>query len=442
MSNALIAGPVDTATPFSGAGLLDSGSQLVSAIESGNWVEGGMAAFSVAVDTAATVMDPIGSLIAAGLGWLIDHFEPLKGWFNDLTGDPGEVAGFAQTWANVQKQMEASADYLDRAVTDLDDLAGEAIEAYRRFQADASQHIRAAGTWAGAMSTGLQVASGLVQVVHDLVRDVLSQLVGSAISWALEAVVTVGIATPWIVAQVSSRVASWTAKIGDKLTALLRSCGKLGGLLEELKGLLGGAAEAFNRTLKEAKTAVHNAKEAVVALPGVRRLDPRRDELISNMEKWAADANIPGYKPFGDLDGKDFIDTHLQRFTEQGYAEWKWPPRNGFDTSEPIIPANMLLKPDETITRLTPMDILKDRGEYASPPHTPFPTQSLPPDRLAPSFQLHELRVVRELPDEVTMGTIAPDFQQVGQGTQYFFPGGVAKWIHDGYLEPIERNAL
>ncbi len=68
MSNALVAGPVDTATPFSGAGLLDSGTQLASAIESGNWVEGGLAAFSTVVDTVATAIDPLGSLIAAGLG--------------------------------------------------------------------------------------------------------------------------------------------------------------------------------------------------------------------------------------------------------------------------------------------------------------------------------------------------------------------------------------
>ncbi len=238
MSNALIAGPVDTATPFSGAGLLDSGTQLAHAIESGNWVEGGLAAFSTAVDTVAAVIDPLGSLIAAGLGWLIDHFEPIKGWFNDLTGDAGAVMGFAQTWTNVQTQLDASADFLDRVVTDLDDMAGEAIEAYRRFQADAAAHIRASGQWAGAMATGLQIASTIVQVVHDLVRDILSQLVGSAISWATQAVVTVGLATPWIITQVSTRVASWTAKISSKLTGLLRSCGTLGDLLTELKTLM------------------------------------------------------------------------------------------------------------------------------------------------------------------------------------------------------------
>lgn len=234
-ANPLVAGSVDTATPFSGTGLLDSGSQLAEAIESGDWVAGGVAAFTAAIDTAATVIDPLGSLIAAGLGWLMDHIEPLKGWLNDLTGDAGEVQGFAQTWANISAQLSAAGQELTRVVADLDSLAGEAIDAYRRFQADAAAHIAAAGTWAGAMSTGLTIASTIVQVVHDLVRDVIAQLVGSIISWVAEAALTLGLATPVIISQVSTRVASLSAKVGTKLTALLEAMGKLSTLLKKLR---------------------------------------------------------------------------------------------------------------------------------------------------------------------------------------------------------------
>jgi hypothetical protein len=258
-ANPLVAARVDTATPFSGAGLLDSGSQLASAIQSGNWVEGGMAAFGAAIDTVATVSDPLGSLIAAGLGWLIDHFEPLKGWFNDLTGDAGEVQAFAQTWTNIQKQLQQSGDELTRILGDVDQLAGEAMDAYRRFQQDAGKHLHGAATWAGAMATGLSIASTIVQVVHDIVRDVLSQLVGSAISWASEAVLSLGLATPWIVEQVSTRVASWTAKVGSKMTALVRSVKQLSKLLEELRGLLRQADELFASVLKGGKGGARSA---------------------------------------------------------------------------------------------------------------------------------------------------------------------------------------
>lgn len=33
--------------------------------------------------------------------------------------------------------------------------------------------------------------------------------------------------------------------------------------------------------------------------------------------------------------------------------------------------------------------------------------------------------------------SVASDFQQPGRGTQYHFPGGIAKWIKDEYLEPV-----
>ena len=438
-TNALVVAPIDTSTPFSGAGLLDSGSQLVSAIESGDWVEGGMAAFSAAADTIATVSDPLGSLIAAGLGWLIDHFEPLKGWFDDLTGDAGEVQAFAQTWTNIQTQLQQSGDELTRILGDVDDLAGEAMDAYRRFQQDSAQHLHGAATWAGAMATGLSVASTIVQVVHDIVRDVLSQLVGSAISWASEAVLTLGLATPWIVEQVSTRVASWVAKIGSKMTALVRSVKALSKLLDELRGLLRQADDLFASVLKGGKeaaaTGLHNAKEGVVGLPGIRRLDPRRDELIANMQKWADDAGIPGYKPFGDLSGTDFIDTHLKRFTPEGYADWRWPKDDGFDMDLPVKPAAEFFPPGTRIDRISVAEGIEDSGEFASPVGTRFPAQSLPPDRLGPAFNRYTYEIIKPLPPEVQVGNIARDFQQPGGGTQLHFPGGISRWLD--YLKPV-----
>ncbi|GIT80505.1 hypothetical protein LLS1_21740 [Leifsonia sp. LS1] len=287
-ANPLVAAPVDTATPFSGAGLLDSGTQLASAIESGDWVEGGMAAFAAAADTIATVSDPLGSLIAAGLGWLIDHFEPLKGWFNDLTGDAGEVQAFAQTWTNIQKQLQASGDELTRILGDVDELAGEAMDAYRRFQQDSAQHLHGAATWAGAMATGLGIASTIVQVVHDIVRDVLSQLVGSAISWASEAVLSLGLATPWIVEQVSTRVASWTAKVGSKMTALVRSVKALSKLLDELRGLLREADELFASVLKGGRGGARGAARGGEELPvsPVHRFASDDEAVAYGREHW------------------------------------------------------------------------------------------------------------------------------------------------------------
>jgi hypothetical protein len=247
MSNALVAGPVSMTTPFTGTFLLEDGESLAHAIENGDWVEGGLAAFSGVLDTVAAVSDPLGSLIAAGLGWLIEHVEPLSGWFNDLTGDAGQVAGFAQTWANVASRMHDSGDLYTRRLSDLDAMSGATIDAYLAYASDVAKHLHAVGDWSQAVSTGLQVCSTLVKIVHDLVRDALSQIVGMAISVATEAVLTVGLATPLIIEQVAARVSSLATRIGTSVTRLLTSFKSFSALFEALQELLRKGKTLFDR---------------------------------------------------------------------------------------------------------------------------------------------------------------------------------------------------
>ena len=248
-TNPLVAGPVEMSTPFTGAFLLEDGEALASAIENGDWVQGGLAAFSAAVDTVAAVSDPLGSLIASGLGWVMEHIEPLKGWMNDLTGDAGEVAGFAQTWRNVGQQLGTSGADLGRILADLDDMDGQAIEAYRAFQRDAATHVEAAGTWSNAMATGLEICSTIVKMVHDITRDAIAEIVGAVISYAAELAFSLGLATPLVIEQVTTRVASLATRVGKSVTRLLESGKALKSLLDQLEGLFKQASALFDRLL-------------------------------------------------------------------------------------------------------------------------------------------------------------------------------------------------
>lgn len=156
---------------------------------------------------------------------------------DDLTGDGDEVAAFAATWANVSTSLQGSADELRRVLGDVDACEGVTMDAYRRFQQDAADHIAAAGDWASAMSTGMQVASVIVQVVHDLVRDAIAQVVGSVISYAATLALTAGVATPYVAAQATARVASLSARVVTTLTRLVRSVSRLSGIIEALTTL-------------------------------------------------------------------------------------------------------------------------------------------------------------------------------------------------------------
>jgi hypothetical protein len=267
----LVAPPVETTSPFSGAFLIEDGQCLVDAVRSGDWLEGGVAAFSALLDTAGAVIDPIGTLIANGLGWVLDHLEPLKGWMNDFTGDPGEVAAFAQTWENVAERLRESGEALLRRTADVGALSGAAVDAYLDYAADASRHLAATGDWASAIATGMRVASQLVQVVHDVVRDAVAQVVGTALAVAAETALTLGIAAPFAIGQVTVRVASVAETVGNAIVRLQRGFRELVRLIGELRELFARGGRMLGRMLRGdgARVALAGEGWGASALPAV-----------------------------------------------------------------------------------------------------------------------------------------------------------------------------
>jgi hypothetical protein len=84
------------------------------------------------------------------------------------------------------------------------------------------------------MSMGMQTASMMVQLVHDLTRDAIAQVVGSVISYAATLAVSLGTATPYVVAQATSRVSALATRVGTTVTKLLRSGDELMRLIDQL----------------------------------------------------------------------------------------------------------------------------------------------------------------------------------------------------------------
>ncbi len=232
-SNALVVGPRDTATATSGMGLIDDVVSLSTAVRDGNWVDAALAGVGTAMDALGTAIDPLGTLIAWGVGWLLDHVDPLKTWLNQLTGNAGAVIGFAQTWNNVATALDAEAEFLaHRIASDLSGMFGEAITAYTARANQAAATLNAIAHASTGISGGLQLVATLVQVVHDLVRDTISQVIGSctsAIAWA-----ATGIGIPYAISVVSEKAAALSAKIGSKVSGLVRSIGKLDTALTSL----------------------------------------------------------------------------------------------------------------------------------------------------------------------------------------------------------------
>ena len=105
MTNPLVAAPQDSTKAYSGVSLLESAADLKSAIESGDWASVAMGAVGTALDALSMAMDPFGAILAAGVGWLMEHVGPLKEALNGLTGNADEIAAQAETWKNVATEL-------------------------------------------------------------------------------------------------------------------------------------------------------------------------------------------------------------------------------------------------------------------------------------------------------------------------------------------------
>ena len=88
----LVADVVSTREPWTGAALADSFQGLVAAIQSEGWVDDLLAGAAFGVELAATALDPLSALLANGLGWAMEYFEPLRSVLDELTGMPDVVA--------------------------------------------------------------------------------------------------------------------------------------------------------------------------------------------------------------------------------------------------------------------------------------------------------------------------------------------------------------
>jgi hypothetical protein len=235
-------------SPFSGAGLLDSGSSLISALQGGSWVDAALAGVGLAMDVASAVMNPLGALFSAGIGWLLDHLEPLKGWLNELTGDSSLVAGGAQVWGRIAERLgQASSDLQSSIDSTLAGLKSQALDAYRALAGDAGKHLAMVQQLSAAIGAGLSMAATLVQVVHDLVRDTIADVVGFALSLVVP--------TPNAIASVATKVAGLATKVGTKVTSLVSSFSKLNRLFHEVGELLAKLKAVFDKVAQGGRRA-------------------------------------------------------------------------------------------------------------------------------------------------------------------------------------------
>jgi hypothetical protein len=325
--------------PWAGIWLAEDVEAIRQGVTGGSWIDSTLGGVGAGLDTLAAVSDPLGTLMQYGLSWLMEHIRPLSEALDWLAGDPALIAAHAQTWRNVATSLRSDvATFGQGAGTGVSGWQGVAATAYQTW---ASHQQTVLGGLATAADTMASISDGvayLIAGVRVMVRDAIATVVSRTIDYAGEEFFSFGLATPWVIEQVSTLVASWSARIGRWMTALRDSVGRLTSTMSRL----GEIIEALKKLLRDDRGSIgggdpirppgHEPPTSVKPHPGMEPLS--QAEEATGVRLMA----MPGYTG-GQLSqsphiASDFVDERGVTYDAIGQpaAYRYWSPGQFFDS--------------------------------------------------------------------------------------------------------------
>ncbi|MBE6474947.1 MAG: hypothetical protein E7Z95_05175 [Actinomyces succiniciruminis] len=237
VANPLVAAQQESESSFwAGTGVGEDISDLSQAIGEGSWVQGSLAGVGLAGDVLFTVTNPIAAGVSIVVGWIIEHIYPLDEMLEQLTGDADAVIAGSQTWTNIADAYTQQATSLnDYLIADMADQAGQTADAWRTRAGKLAGGMNAMSAAAANIAKGLEISAAIVQFVHDMVRDAISEAIGMFFEAAAEEIFSLGLATPVVAGQISTWVADKVSMLASKAKDLVNSFEALSGLLKKIE---------------------------------------------------------------------------------------------------------------------------------------------------------------------------------------------------------------
>ncbi|MGK4597050.1 WXG100 family type VII secretion target [Amycolatopsis sp. w19] len=281
MSEDLIAKKEDDKKYFKGSGLGDSIEGLVGTLnpkpdEDIDAFALAMDGVSVGLDALSMVLNPLGELVKAGVGWLMENLDFIREPLEILTGDPDLVQRAAQTWNNIAVELEAVAGDYEGSLSTTSGWDGDAAIAYRRVALQYTQSLRDVAAEAKESARWITTGGMVVATARALIFDIIATFISDVITRALLA-----LASSWFT--LGGSVAAFTASVfADAVTVMAKIQKKLGKLLSAIQKFVkrfegssdraGEAARALGRKSselgREANRAIKASDETLDALKG------------------------------------------------------------------------------------------------------------------------------------------------------------------------------
>lgn len=252
--------PITASNSTTGAGVFDSWKQVGDSIgkvqtEHGGdlaavGVELGINIISAALDTVAFVMDPLAKLIAAGLGWLIEHVSFLKWPLDQVAGNPAEVTKVANELHKIGESLRNTGTSLDDTLkSTITQWQGKGHDSFVKSIDDRKGWIDANAKASDVAGYMVETTGALIAAVRSLIRDIITTVLGDIISTMLIALAlaiptfgaSIAVGVGKVVVQVSVQVAAMVAKLAKVVAYAGRTLARLTKLSKLVKPKAGAS---------------------------------------------------------------------------------------------------------------------------------------------------------------------------------------------------------
>lgn len=224
-----------------GAGFFDTAFGLKKAVASGDSLSIGMASVGMAVDILGMVLDPLGSLLTAGIGWLIEHLVIFRWPLDVLMGDPkGIEAAKNAIWDEGKKVKELSEQHKTATGEVMKSWTGQAADQFRTDMEGVAAQIDALSDYVNFAGKQMAIAGGLIGTVRGIVRDIIAMTLAGIVKAAIIAValapVTFGGSIVAAITSTIIEVGVAIGKIGTKIADLAKKLAEMIKLLAKTRG--------------------------------------------------------------------------------------------------------------------------------------------------------------------------------------------------------------
>jgi len=149
---------------------------------SGSLADIGVQIVDFGANAGLLLVDPIGFLVNAAIGLLLDFVQPLEDALGMVTGNPERMAGEIEKWGRVRSAMEPLAEQVKNLGAEkLTGWKGEAATIAKQRLDEFGDAIAAVCGQIAGLEAILECAKALSAVIQDIVKALISEFISARI---------------------------------------------------------------------------------------------------------------------------------------------------------------------------------------------------------------------------------------------------------------------